>query len=93
MRNRIQPTSWEIIQMNANFYSLIALDIARERSLEAERHWLASSLAYAAPDRKVAVRHMAATALAAVSRSAANAVRRLDSRVADDLRRTLAPAE
>ena len=79
--------------MNANFYSLIALDIARERSLEAERHWLAASFAGPAPARGAAVRRMAATALAAVSRSTANAVRRLDSRVADDLGRTLAPAE
>jgi hypothetical protein len=79
--------------MNANFYSLIALDIARERSLEAEQHWLAASLAGTAPARGAAIRRVAATALPAVSRSAANAVRRLDSRVADDLGRTLAPAE
>jgi hypothetical protein len=79
--------------MNANFYSLIALDLARERSLEAERHWLAASFAGTAPVRRSAVRRVAATALAAVSRSAANAVRRLDSRVADDLGRKLAPAE
>jgi hypothetical protein len=79
--------------MNANFYSLIALDIARERSLEAERHWLAASLTNNTPARSAAVRRMAATALAAVSRGAANAVRRLDSHVADDLGRTLAPIE
>ena len=79
--------------MNANFYSLIALDIARERSLEAERYWLAASFAGATPSRGAALRRIAATALAAVSRSAANAVRRLDSRVADDLGRTFARAE
>ena len=79
--------------MNANYYSLIALDIARERTLEAERHWLAASFAGAAPSRRSAIRRMAATALAAVSQSAASAVRRLDSRVADDLGRKLAPAE
>lgn len=79
--------------MNANFYSLIALDIARERSLEAERHWLAASFAGTPPARRSTVRRMAATALAAVSRIAVNAVRRLDSRVADDLGRKLAAAE
>ncbi len=79
--------------MNANFYSLIALDIARERSLEAERHWLAASIRGAAPVRRSAVRRLAASGLAAVSRGAAHAVRRLDSRVADDLGRTFAHAE
>ena len=79
--------------MNAYFYSLLALDIARERSLEAERYWLAASIAGTAPARRSAVRRIAATVLAAVSRSSATAVRRLDSRVADDLGRTLAPAE
>ena len=77
--------------MNANFYSLIALDIARERSLEAERHWLAASIN--GDNRPSAVRRLAASGLAAVSRGAAHAVRRLDSRVADDLGRTLAHAE
>lgn len=79
--------------MNAYFYSLLALDIARERSLEAERHWLAASLARTAPARGSTIRRFAARGLAAVSWIAASAVRRLDSRVADDLGRTLAPAE
>jgi hypothetical protein len=79
--------------MNANFYSLIALDIARERTREAEAHWLAVSMAGTQPARRSAVRRLAATALAAISQSAANAVRRLDSCVADDLGRRLAPAE
>ena len=79
--------------MNAYFYSLLALDIARERSLEAERHWLAKSVAGAAPARRSTVRRLAATGFAAISRSAASAVRRLDSRVADELRGTVAVAE
>lgn len=79
--------------MNANFYSLIALDIARERSLEAERYWLAASLNHGVTARRSGVRRLVASGLAAISRGAAHAVRRLDSRVADDLGRTLAHAE
>lgn len=79
--------------MNAYFYSLIALDVARERTREAEAYWLAASVAGAAPARVSRVRRMAARALAAVSHGSANAVRRLDSHVADDLGRKLAPAE
>lgn len=79
--------------MNANFYSLIALDLARERTREAEAHWLAASLAGTQPTRPSRVRRLAATALAAISRGTANAVRRLDSCIADDLGRELAPAK
>jgi hypothetical protein len=79
--------------MNAYFYSILALDIARERSREAERHWLAASVAGVAPRRASRIRRAAAQLLAVVSRSTARAARRLDRRVADDLRRTLAPAE
>jgi len=79
--------------MNAYFYSLLALDIARERTLEAERYWLAEAVAGAAPSRPSRLRRTTAQLLAAVSRGTAGAVRRLDDRVADDLGRTLAPAE
>jgi hypothetical protein len=79
--------------MNAYFYSVLALDIARERAREAEQNWLAASFAAARPPRASAGRRVAAKVLAAVSRSAASAVRRLDSRVADELGGTLAPAE
>jgi hypothetical protein len=79
--------------MNAYFYSLLALDVARERSREAEQHWLAASFAGVAPRRASRVRRAAAQLLAVVSRSAARATGRLDTRVAEDLRRTLAPAE
>jgi len=79
--------------VNAYFYSLLALDVARERTREAEKHWLAQAAAGAASARPSRIRRLAAQLLAAVSRGAAAAVRRLDTRVADDLRRTLAPAE
>ena len=79
--------------MNAYFYSLMALDIARERTREAEQNWLAASIIAAGPSRVSGSRRLAAKLLAAISRSSANAVDRLDSCVADDLRRTLAPAE
>jgi hypothetical protein len=79
--------------MNAYVYSLIALDIARERSREAEESWLAASIIRAASPNPSGIRRPVAMFLAAVSRGSANAVGRLDTRVADDLRRTLAPAE
>lgn len=79
--------------MNPHLYSLLALDIARERSLEAEQYWLAKALAGSRPARSSRLRRLAALLLAAVSRGSAAIVRRLDARVADDLGRTLAPAE
>lgn len=79
--------------MNHYLYSLLALDIARERSREAEQRWLESTLARTAPSRRPRLRRLAARLLASVSRGSASVVRRLDSRVADDLGRTLAAAE
>lgn len=79
--------------MNAYLYSLLALDIARERTREAEQHWLAEAVAGAASARRSRPRRLAAQLLAAVSRGSAAIVRRLDACVADDLGRTLAPAE
>jgi hypothetical protein len=79
--------------MNAYFYSLLALDIARERSFEAEQHWLATSVAGLAPRRASRLRRAGAYLLAIVSQSTARAAHRLDAGVADDLRRTLAPAD
>ena len=66
-------------------WSLIALDIAAERSREADRHRLAAiARGYGAsnPSRS---RQLAARAVAAVSRSSAWLTRRLDECVADDL--------
>lgn len=79
--------------MNHYLLSLLALDIARERSQEAERYWLASTLRGTGPSRPPRLRRGAARLLASVSRGSASIVRRLDSRVADDLGRTLATAE
>ena len=79
--------------MHPYLYSFLALDIARERSLEAERNWLAASLAKTGPTRTSRLRRQLAQILAAVSRSSAAIARRLDPRTADDLARKLAPAE
>ena len=79
--------------MNHYLYAFLALDIARQRTKEAERHWLEASLAGSAPSRASRLRRLAARLLASVSRGVASLVRRLDECVADDLGRTLAPAE
>ena len=79
--------------MNSYLLSLIALDIARERTRQAEHRWLEASLIDAEPERVSTVRRGAARLLAAVSIGSASIVRRLDSCVADDLGRTLSPAE
>lgn len=90
--------------MNHYLLSFLALDIARERAREAEQRWLESTLhgyelhvtlghVRTAPSRATRLRRLAAQLLAAVSRGSAAIVRRLDACVADDLGRTLAPAE
>jgi hypothetical protein len=73
-------------------YAILALDIARERSAEAERDYLASQLMSGMP-RTSGIRRLTARIVAAFSRGSAWIVRRLDGHVADDLGRTLAPAE
>jgi len=79
--------------VNHYTYAILALDIARERSAEAERDYLASQLAAGLPYRTSTVRRLAARLIAAFSRGSASIVRRLDECVADDLGRSLAPAE
>lgn len=79
--------------MNHYLLSLLALDLARERSLEAEERWREDSLAQAAPLQAPRVRRFAARLLAAVSLGSASIARKLDACVADDLGRSLAPAE
>ena len=79
--------------MNTYLLSLIALDVAREKTRQAENHWLEASLFEAGPERVSAVRRGTAQLLAAFSIGSATVVRKLDSCVADDLGRTLAPAE
>jgi len=79
--------------VNHYIYAFLALDIARQRTREAEQHWLEASLSANAPSRATRLRRGAALALASVSRGTASVVRRLDDCVADDLGRTLSPAE
>lgn len=78
--------------MNHYSYAILALDIARERSAEAERDYLATQLTSGMP-RTSGIRRLTARFVAAFSRGSAWLVRRLDGHVADDLGRTLAPAE
>lgn len=78
-----------------NYYSsaMLALDVARERSAEADRYRLASRFAAAGPTRTSTLRRVAARLVAAFSRGSARIVRRLDECVADELGRALAPAK
>jgi len=79
--------------VNHYLYAFIALDIARQRSREAEARWLEASFTADQPTRAARLRRGAALLFASVSRGTAAVVRRLDDCVADDLGRTLAPAE
>ena len=72
-----------------NYYAMVALDIARDRELEAAENRRAV-IAAGGPARPGVVRRGLANGLALVSRSSAAAVRRLDSCVADDLTQALA---
>lgn len=79
--------------MNHYLYSMLALDLARERSQEAQQRWLESRLVAATPSRPPRIRRLAARLLASVSLGSAAIVRRLDSCVADDLGRSMAPVQ
>jgi hypothetical protein len=79
--------------VNDYFFGFLALDRARERAEEATRYHLALSASADQPSFSSRVRRSLAQGLAAVSRGSATVVRRLDSCVADDLGRTLAPTE
>jgi hypothetical protein len=85
-------------------YAMLALDLANERSREAQdvrlarlaRESLKDQAEYdwlPEDDRPSAVRHGLARATAAVSLGAAALTRRLDERHADDLGRRLAAAD
>jgi hypothetical protein len=77
-----------------HLYALLALDIARERTREAERQWRhAAAIMDREASQTLPLRRRLAQFLAAVSRGSASIARRLDSRTADDLGRALAPAE
>jgi hypothetical protein len=88
-----------------SYYALLALDLANERSREAEElrlvrlareTWDEDRGAYEwlpGPEQGSGLRRGLARATAAVSRGAAAATRRLDDGVAEDLGRTLAVAD
>ena len=76
-----------------SMYTLLALDLARERANEAEMQRRASLLRAGLPDRPGFVRRGLANGFALVTRSSAAAVRRLDECVADDLTEALAGAK
>jgi hypothetical protein len=67
-----------------HLYTYIALDLANEKVLEADRYRLAR-LAHGDHAQPGAARRVTARALAWLSRSSASVVRRLDECIADDL--------
>jgi DNA invertase Pin-like site-specific DNA recombinase len=79
--------------VNHQLYAFLALDLARQRAEEANRYHLASLFVEDRESTSSGLRRSLARALAAISRGSASAVRRLDSCIADDLGRTLAPTE
>ena len=81
----------ELFPMHA--YTFIALDIARERAAEADRHRQAALARRGAPARPSWPRRGLAHGFAFVSRTSAAIARRLDGCIADDLGRSLSPSE
>lgn len=79
--------------MHYYYYALRALELAKERSAEAEQARLGARFAAGQPQRPSVVRRGLALGLAAVSRGSAAVVRRLDDCIADELSRSLAPTE
>jgi len=76
-----------------HYYSIIALDIARDRAAEAARDRRAHLMTTMAADRPNIVRRGLANGLALVSRGSAAAARRLDDGRADDLQQALTAAK
>lgn len=79
--------------MNSYLYAYLAMDMAQERTREAEQRQLEHSLRDDAAEGNTGIRRVAARAMASVSLVSASIARKLDGPVADDLGRTLAPAE
>lgn len=77
----------------SHVYTYIALELANDRSREIRDAHRAAMLRAGLPPRPSHLRRGTARALAAVSRSSAAIVRRLDAHAADDLGRRLAPTE
>lgn len=76
-----------------HLYSILAMQIADDRSREAASLQRAAAFRAGQPERPSFVRQGLAHGLAAVSRGSASMARRLDEVVADDLGRRLAPTE
>lgn len=70
-------------------YTILALDLARQRAREAEQARLARRAMLGRPWEPGLVRRRLAAALALVARGASAGVRRLDDCTADDLARSL----
>ena len=68
-----------------SFYTFLALDLANERSREADQWRLAALAREGQPERESSARRTVAVVHAAFSRVSASAVRKLDACVADDL--------
>jgi hypothetical protein len=79
--------------MNHYAYVLMMLDIARQQSATGERRYREARLAADLATEWPGLRRLAARLVASVSRGSAWIVRKLDDCVADELGRTLAPAE
>ena len=79
--------------MNHQLYSFLALSLANERAAEADRYRRLAADGAIRPSSPSLARRSLARAVATISRSSAWVVRRLDSCIADDLGRSLAPTE
>jgi len=79
--------------VNHQLYSYLALSLANERAAEADRHRRWAAARAEQPLSPSILRRSLARAAASVSRGSAWVVRRLDSCIADDLGRSLAPTE
>lgn len=74
-------------------YTILALDLANERTRDARDLRRAEHLAAEAPNRPSVLRRGLAAALAAISLGSAAAARRLDTVTADEFGGTLSPTE
>ena len=74
-------------------YTILALDLANERTRDARDLRRAEHLAAEGPNRPSFVRRGLAAGLAALSLGTAAAARRLDAVTADEFGRTLSPTE
>jgi hypothetical protein len=79
--------------VNHQLYSMIALSLAQERAAEADRYRQLAAAKALEPSSPSFARRSLARAVATFSRGSAWVVRRLDSCIADDLGRSLAPTE